>query len=148
MIPIELLQKSIIAKLRANTALITYLGGTSQIKENQWQGQDFTYPAIRLDIQPQTPMGTGTDRTRLSNSMWMIRTYSQEKDSYQANHMITLVVNALFNKQIDGTDENNNPYFRLLRINILNIDGAFRITDRLWMATAIFESEGNLINPP
>lgn len=147
MIPIELIQKAIIAKLKANTALTTALGGSNQIKENQWQGQDFTYPALRVEIQTENPMGTGTDRTRLSNSMWMIRAYSDEKSSYQANHLITLVNAALFNTQIDGTDENGNPHFRLLRLNIISADTAFRIGDRLWMGTVTYESEGNVLIP-
>jgi len=150
MIPSELLQKDIITTLKANSALITALApsGTASVLENQFQGQNFIYPAIRVDILPQTPIGTGTDRTRLSTVSFAIRSYSEKSSGYEANHLITLVTNALFNKQIDGTNESNQPYYRLLRININNVDGAFRVASRLWMAVAIFEGEANLINPP
>lgn len=150
MIPNELLQKGIVAKLKADAALTAYLApsGSASVLENQYQGQDFVYPAIRVDILPQQPIGNGTDRLRISSCIFTVRAYSAKSSSYEANHLATLVGQALFNKQIDGTDESSQANFRLLRINILNIDGAFRISDRLWMATATFDSEGNIISPP
>ena len=138
MIPSELLQKTIITALINNTALVNYLSpsGSASILESQYQGQDYVYPAIRVDILPQVPMGTGTDRVRLSYVTFAIRTFSQKSTSYEANHLLTLATNALFNKQLDGTDESGQPNHRLLKINITTIDGAFRIASYLWTAVS------------
>lgn len=148
MIPMELLQKSIITTLRQNAPLNSALlvSGTV-ILENQFQGTEFSYPAIRVDIQPQVPIGTGTDRIRLSNSVFVVRTYSVKKSSYEANHLLTLVNQALFDTQIKGNSL-DTPNFMLLRVNLINVDGAFRVGNRLWMAVATYESEGNIIINP
>lgn len=148
MIDAELLKRGIVQHLKSDTTVTSLLSGTSQIKESNYQGQDFVYPAIRIDVQPQIPLGTGTDRVRLSRSLWIIRVYSEDKSSAPANRLLSAVISSLFDSQIHGTNENNIPNFVLIRINLITSDDAFRISDRLWMATATFESEGNLLNPP
>jgi hypothetical protein len=144
------LKKAVIDILKADSALVAALGNdASKIKESQFQGQDFEYPAIRVDMQLQTPIGSGTDRTRLSYGNWTIRVFSSDKSSQEADNLLGLVINALFDKQkIGGTDLNNNVNFNLVRINIINTDPAFRVSDRLWMGTAVFEGLLNIVSPP
>jgi len=144
MISPELVQRAIIKMLQADAGLSAVLTGTKQILELEYQGQDFSYPNIRVDIQPQSPIGTGTDRTRLSLIHWTNRIYSEQPSSQEANHLLGLVVKAQFDKQWVGTDSNNIPNFYLIRINLASIDNAMRIADKLWVASAIFES---VVNP-
>jgi hypothetical protein len=143
------LKKAVIDILKANSTLVTAIGGVGQIKESQFQGQDFTFPAIRVDAQLQTPIGDGTDRIRLSHASWSIRVFSTDPSSLEADNILGLVVDSLFNKQkINATDISNNINFNLVRIDLVNVDPAFRISDRLWQGTAVFEGLVNLINPP
>jgi hypothetical protein len=142
------LKQAVINLLKADTTLVTALGNSDKIKEAQFQGQDFSYPAIRVDLQLQTPIGTGTDRVRLSNASWTIRVYSTDSSSLEADNIIGLVINAMFNKQWVGTDLSNNVNFNLVRINLINTDPAFRISERAWMGTIVFEGLINLISPP
>jgi hypothetical protein len=42
-------QASVIAALKADVPLVTLLGTSDQIKEVEWQGSDFVYPAVRVE---------------------------------------------------------------------------------------------------
>jgi hypothetical protein len=150
MIRPDLVQKAIIDMLRADVPLITALGGdTQKIQELEIQLQNFTYPKIGVDVQPQYPVGNGTDHTKLSTIHWMNRVYSEKPSSQEANYLLSLVINAQFNKQWLATDENNNPNFYLIRIDMIGgADNAIRIGDKLWVASATFESQVNLKTAP
>lgn len=149
MVSPDYIQKAIIAKLKANVALVTALGGAERIKEAGYQSTDFTYPAVRVDIGPQTPTGNGTDHLRLSRVGWSVRIYSEKDSSFQSNNLLGLVMGALFNTQaINATDENNSPHFTIIRIDILTTNNGNRLGERLWMSEAFFESEINLLTPP
>ena len=43
------IQIALIERLKANTALVALLGTADQIKETEWQGAEFTYPAVRVE---------------------------------------------------------------------------------------------------
>jgi hypothetical protein len=47
-------QIALLAYLKAQSTLVSMLSTSEQIKETQWQGTDFTYPAVRLgnDVLP------------------------------------------------------------------------------------------------
>ena len=52
MISDELIQAAIISKLKATSSLTSLLAeGVAGVKEYQWQGDDFKYPAVRLDLE-------------------------------------------------------------------------------------------------
>lgn len=148
MISPDLVQKAIIKFLQADRNLAVVLSGTNQILELEYQGQDFIYPSIRVDVQPQNPVGNGIDRTKLSIIHWTTRVYSEKPSSWEANYLLGLVISATFNKQWVGTDYNNLPFFRLIRVDMASADNAIRIADRLWVASAIFQSEVNPILSP
>lgn len=148
MISDDLVQKAIMGFLRADVNLMAALSGTTQILEGEYQGQDFIYPNVRVFMQPQQPIGNGVDRPKLSTVHWTIRCSSEQPSAQEANHLMGLVVNALFTKQITGTDYNNLPNFSLVRIDLANSAGAVRIADRIWVATAIFQSAANPLIAP
>ena len=52
MIADNLVQADIITKLKSIVAVTNLLGdGVSGIKELEWQGDDFKYPCVRLDLE-------------------------------------------------------------------------------------------------
>lgn len=141
MIGIDYIQKAIIETLRNNQPLMAALGGDiNKITENQFQGQDIRFPTIKVDMGPQSPIGNGTDRVKLSNASWSIVVFSEDLGSRQANNLLNLVTQALFNTQITGRNETNNPIFYILRIDVVNSQAAIRITNRLWKAEVFFET--------
>lgn len=60
MIANNVIQAAIIAKLKAYTALTTWLAARSkagEIREAQYQGVVFEYPCVRVSVGDQTPEG-------------------------------------------------------------------------------------------
>lgn len=48
-------QKAIIDILKANAALVAVLANANQIKEAEWRGKTFSYPAVRVDLLEMVP---------------------------------------------------------------------------------------------
>ena len=143
MIPDYLIQKAIISKLQSDTGIITVLSGTNstiaQIREEQYFGDNFVYPAIRVHVLDNPPEGNGIDRIKLSRVSFSVSCYSEEPSSFECSKLNSKVIDALFDKQvINGTDENNNPYFNLIRIDYESGNNAFRLDNRIWFALSIF----------
>ncbi|HEY6021431.1 MAG TPA: hypothetical protein VIY48_16450 [Candidatus Paceibacterota bacterium] len=69
-----------LAYLKSKTVITSLLSSSGDIKEAQWQGVDFVYPAIRLslDFLPSIN-GCGPDKAEFT-----IETFSEEKSSLQA----------------------------------------------------------------
>jgi hypothetical protein len=129
----ELLQRSIYQYLRLQ--MPQYVTGiTINFGESQLQDPDFTYPAIRVIITDQNPDGTGQDRLKLSKVYFIVRSYSERPSSYEANTLLGIARQRLFNKQITGTNLSNQPDHRIDRIDIANEKAAQRSGDRLWLA--------------
>lgn len=81
----ELIQAAFIAKLKSLpdlTAQMTGVSGT-EIRESQWQGADFVYPAIRVyvDVFPSIN-GCGPDRAEVCTEI-----FTDEKSSLKVKHI-------------------------------------------------------------
>lgn len=74
-------QSAVISYLKGQTSITSLLTGISgtEIREYQWQGADFVYPALRVyvDLQPSIN-GCGPD-----TAMVCIEAHSEEKSSLQ-----------------------------------------------------------------
>jgi hypothetical protein len=90
----EAVQASWIAYLKSKTSLTSLLSASNQIKETQWQGDSFTYPAIRVsvDYEPSV-LGCGPDNIEVT-----IEVFSEEKSSKQAAHIATVIQGILQKK--------------------------------------------------
>lgn len=85
MVSEETVQAAWIAKLKGMSNLTSQMTGVSgtEIRENQWQGQDFVYPAIRVyvDVFPSVN-GCGPDRAEVCTEI-----FTDEKSSKKVKHM-------------------------------------------------------------
>lgn len=81
----ELVQAAFIAKLKSMPDLTAEMIGVSgtEIREYQWQGVDFIYPAIRVyvDVYPSIN-GCGPDRAEICAEI-----FTDEKSSKKVKHM-------------------------------------------------------------
>lgn len=95
MVDTETLQEAWIAYLKAQPTVVALLtnGGATQIKESQFQGTDFFYPAIRVYIDEFPNAVPCTPET----IEVYIDVYSEEKSSKQARH-IAAALEALLKK--------------------------------------------------
>jgi len=146
MIPSHLIQRAIITKLKADTALVALLNSSNDIKEEQYQDDTFQYPLIRVGVNVQTPLGNAVGRTKLSNILFTIMLASEKPSSFEINKIGNRVVVLLFDNQIKGTDENGNiNYFILNRIDLVSEGSADRSFDRIWTKEVYFMSECYLL---
>src|SRR5688572_8868497 len=90
----EDIQAAFIGYLKSKTIVTSLLAsGTSQeIRESEWQGEDFSYPNIRIavDMIPQECGPYNADIT--------IDTFSTEKSSKQASHISAILTGLLHKK--------------------------------------------------
>lgn len=92
----ENIQAAFISYLKAQPTLTSLIdrypsASGTEIREYQWQGADFAYPALRIyvDVYPSIN-GCGTD-----NATVCIETYSEEKSSKQVKHISGVLLNLL-----------------------------------------------------
>lgn len=136
MISNELIQAAIISKLQANTALTTWLtarNAGSEIRELQYQGTTFIYPAVRAQAGAQAPDGpTSHCYTSNSEQPFTVVSYSEGDSSRECDQLAGLVNAALIDNVLVGTG------FRSLRIQVDSLIKATRIAQRLWQATGLY----------
>lgn len=91
------IQAAFISYLKSKPTLTSQFTGVSgtEIRENQWQGSDFVYPALRIyvDVIPSVN-GCGPD-----TAMVCLDAYSEQKSSRQSKLIAQTLVNVLHKKR-------------------------------------------------
>lgn len=89
----ETVQAAWVAYLKSQASLTSLLANAGQVKELQWQGDDFVYPAIRVSVDYAPSIeGCGPDDITV-----YIDVFSEEKSSKQVAH-ITAVLQSILHK--------------------------------------------------
>lgn len=129
----EVIQAAIIAKLK----LLAPFGAvvSTEIRELEWQGDSFTYPNIRVELEDNTPYYDEQLRCGIQRVEFSVYVFSEQKSSKEASQIKTLVTNALVG---DGF---SNSTIRFLPIRILDNVPAVREDDRTWRAQIKFGSK-------
>lgn len=134
MISDELVQAGIIAKLKANLALTTFLTDRSagdEIRENQWQGRSFVYPAIRVDLLTQTEPG---NPPCYSQTAFNVFAFTEGDSSKEAGILAGLIDTALIRKKFDGTGYNSGV------VSSLGAVPPIRTSERVWQALRQYQA--------
>lgn len=132
MIDNDLIQAAIVAKLKANTALTTWLAVRStagEIREGQFQGREFLYPAVRVELGTQIEEGNPPCYSTLAFTVY---SYSEQNSSQQANQLAGLIADALLRKSIAGSGWQSQ---------LIIADGmiaARRTRERVWQAVNLY----------
>lgn len=91
------IQAALISHLKAQPTLTSQMTGVSgtEIREYQWQGADFVYPALRVyvDLQPSIN-GCGPDTTMLC-----IEVHSEDKSTLKCQQLTATLVTLLHKKR-------------------------------------------------
>ena len=136
MISNALLQKSLIAKLKADTALVALLSSSDvEIREQQWQGRAFTYPAVRVNLLQQLPMFI-IDPCQWFSLTFSVFTLSEDRSSFEADNIASAVNDVLhesaWSEAIDG--------YRFHKCRSIGLNSAIRLSERIWRAEAFFNA--------
>lgn len=131
----DLVKGAIITRLKANTTIVAEItGGADEIREAQWQGRDFTYPAVRVRVNSITPTNPECSRWEISFS---IAVFSEEASSYQADRISGIINNQLhgkaFAQSIQGQDLN-------LALWTNEIVPALRQDERTWRSEILMRA--------
>lgn len=132
MIDNDLVQAALVAKFKANTALVNWLttfGAQDEIREAQWQSRAFIYPAVRVEIGTQTEEG---DPPCYSSLPFTVYSYSEKDSSREANQLAGYVNDAILRKAVYGSGWNSG---------IIVSDGtiaARRVSERVWQAVNLY----------
>lgn len=78
----DLVQGALIDYLQTKANVTSLLSSAEEIKKNQWQGREFSYPNIRLRLISNRPSGN-CEGTRNITLSWEVR--SQEASSAKAD---------------------------------------------------------------
>lgn len=132
MIDNDLIQAAIVAKLKANSALTTWLSQRStagEIREGQFQGREILYPSVRVELGTQIEEGNPPCYSTLP---FTIYAYSEKDSSQEANQLAGLVTDALLRKNVTGSGWQSQ---------LIIADGqiaARRVSERVWQAVNLY----------
>ena len=123
------IQAGIIAYLKANTTVVALLVSGTSIKEDQWQGTTFVYPAVRVDLGIQLPRANcdGAETT------FSILCYSEDASSQEADELAGTVNNQLHRKAFTSSSVRYSIYSQ-------GLIPAIREDDRTWRSEATFHA--------
>lgn len=103
MISPDIVQAAIIALLKADAPLVAGLAADAErIKEADWRGTDFEYPACRVNIADMRPTGSGNCSEQRLGVTGSIIVYSKADSSAEASRLLGLVQNAIRQKHLTG----------------------------------------------
>ena len=133
MISNALIQKALIARLKADSGVTAILNGDEEVREGQWQGRTFVYPNVRVAIGNQAP------RVEMEPCEWSVLTFSilcmsEERSSLEADNLANAVNEALNEKAWDEATDG----FRFHKIRSAGLQSATRMSERIWRANATF----------
>lgn len=125
-------QAAIIAYLKSKTAITDLLtAGATEIREDTWQGDVFTYPNIRVRLIDNIPQD-GRD-CNLHRVIFSCMAFSEEYSSLQADQIAGIIVETLH----DTSFYSNNFHFSLRGTSLVP---AIRSDERTWRSEAIMSA--------
>lgn len=130
MIPVNDVKAAIIGHLKADTALAAELekqneGASAEIREHQWAGRTFQYPALRVDLLPQDEIG---NPPCYSSQPFNVYIYTEDDSSFNCGELLGLVDAALIRKNI-----NANAFHTGIIESVSSVPPN-RQTERVWRA--------------
>lgn len=129
MISNDVLQAAWISKLKSITAIVNELSSEDEIKEDQWQGTTFTYPAVRVALGTQTPIGD--PECRRAEGIVTIQVFTEDGSSKNADRIAGIINTALYGKAF----VKNGVRFSMVRTT--GLVPAFRKDERTWQSEVV-----------
>jgi hypothetical protein len=126
------IMKVLRAKIQANSTITSELASVNEVREAEYQGRSFSYPAIRIDVQRQTPGVVNTEKCVVNQAFWVIRVYDENDSSSNCDRIASIVANQLDRGYV--SDET----LLINRMYLNGLMGARQVAEKLWMAELIF----------
>jgi hypothetical protein len=137
MIANDRVQAALMTKLKAMTFLIALLQKKEDIKESQWQGRDFVYPAVRVALGTQTPIVAHP--CAASKVTVTIIVKSEEASSKEADVIAGLLASPVASGGLNGlTWSAIIEGVRFVSLRTAGLVSAVREDERTWRAEVSF----------
>jgi len=122
------IQAALVAKLKAETTVLAELSDTDEIRENQWQGTEFSYPAIRVRMISNVPLkNSDCDQTSIGVGF---QVFSEDASSMQADEIAGIINAALHDKPFSQSG-------LLIALRTDDLIPAIRSNMRTWKSEAL-----------
>lgn len=126
------LQEQIVTALEADVPLGLIVG--IEIREEEWQGKEFSYPCVRVGMATNIPLGD-TCRHNHSTMGFKILCFSEDPSSQQADLLVGLVMDALLGDQFVTINFTTGE----IRLGRQGQVPAKRTPQRVWRSEVYFE---------
>ena len=92
------IQAAIIAKLKANNTIVALLDSSAEIKEDQYQGTEYNYPAVRVQLNSNEPLTQDENcpHTRIGVTLLV---FTEDDNSLEADRIAGIIHNELHAQQ-------------------------------------------------
>lgn len=144
MIATDTIKAAVVSKLKSNTTLTGALvngGGAAAIKEAQYQGSDYNFPAVRVMIVRQTPLHS-LRQCDIARFLGTIYVYAEGPSSQPCDNLAGIVNGVLHRHQVKGGTIGTDGFY-IPELLCSGLSGAVRLNERLWRAE--FGIEGNIV---
>ena len=136
MIGDETIQSALITKLKLFPSPTGTFTNSAEIRELEWQGDEFVYPNVRLDLEDNRYYFDEQERCQLQEVEFSVYVFSESRSSKQCSQIKTEIINFLV-----GQGWSNIPLnVRFARVRLLENVPAVRAEERVWRAQARFIS--------
>lgn len=129
MIHNDKIQAALLARAKSKASILAKLSDTDEIREDQWQGREFSYPAYRIRIIRNEPINDCYQRIEFS-----FQAMSENSSSQQADDMCGTINDEFHDKSFSRNS------IRFTGVICSNLLPAMRVDKRTWRAEAFFET--------
>ncbi len=96
------IQAALISWLKSNSTIIAELdAGATEIREDQWQGDEFTYPNIRVRMISNSPQSSDCNFSEFSCAF---QAFSEDNSSLEADRIAGIINNELHEKAFQSNN--------------------------------------------
>lgn len=127
MIPNDEIQEALLDYAKSKALILAKLTDTEEIREDQWQGREFSYPAIRLRIILNEALECG-QRIEFS-----FQAFSENSSSQQADDICGTINDEFHNNSFTSDG------IRFSGVICSNLAPAVRQDQRTWRSEAFYE---------
>lgn len=135
MIGDEVVQAAIVAKLKSLAPFQSV--ASDEIRELEWQGDTFSYPNIRVELEDNVPYFDEQLKCTLQRVEWSVYCFSQQRSSKECSQIKTAISNAM----VSNGFSNLPLAIRFLPVKILDSVPAVRQDERTWRSQLRFGSK-------
>jgi len=123
-----------IAYLKAQTSVVALLSSSLQIKELEYQGDQFVYPGIRVSLDFES----GEDKCFPDSMTVYLDIFSEQKSSKEAVHITATILTAL--RTLDNFTQNGIKFFM---VHPKKVTRPNRIESGAWQSTLEIDAKAS-----